>query len=73
MRLFLGLHEYIHLSCGYPCTQLQPTVVPWEGKPDYVKEIHVVVWTAAVPEPGVFGALWVSPEAQVPLEIITVP
>lgn len=42
-------------------------------KPDYVKDIHVVVWTAAVPEPGVFGALWVTPEAQVPLEIITVP
>lgn len=72
-EIILGLHEYIHFSCGSPCTQLEPTAIPWEGdeEPQEMKGAPGprCVWTAAQ---GVWGT-WVIPEAQVPREIIAIP
>lgn len=80
MRLFLGLHEYIHFSCGSACTRLEPTLVPREGdeKPEGMKGTPGSTWLlghvgAAVPLLRAFGTLWVTPGVQVPLEIITIP
>lgn len=55
-------------------------MIPWEGdeKPEEMKGTPEFTWLfghvrAAVPVLRVFGALWVIPEVQVPLEIMTIP